>query len=66
VRGETGGGGDLGGDVLPLLVGKDLVGGMIVDRAVPNRQAQRCPADPDGLFEQFGQPSHGWPAVGGG
>jgi hypothetical protein len=51
--------------VLPLLAAQDRVIGVVVDRAVPNRQAQRRAADPDGLFEQFGQPPRRWPPVRG-
>jgi hypothetical protein len=51
VWGETGGGDDLGGDVFPLLVGQDRVVGVVVDRAVPDRQGRRAVTDADGLFE---------------
>jgi len=51
VVGDTDRGDDLGGDVAPLLVGQDRVVGMVVDRAVPDRQVGQCPANPGGLFE---------------
>jgi hypothetical protein len=51
VRGETDRIGDLGGDVLPVLVGEDRVVGVVVDRAVPDWQMRQIPADVGGLFE---------------
>jgi hypothetical protein len=66
VWGEADCGGDLGGDVFPLMVSQDRVVGVVVDRAVPDRQGGgQVPADAGGLFEQLGQAPHRKSAVRG-